>query len=186
MRNLSDTIIAAILSSFGAIAGAIITKYGLPNFPEVYILPAIGAIIGVLFAKYLPDFAKRKILKCEGEIFDTDIENNEDFSSAEHWKYELDEVTIIIKAKSLSFKFSLVMTLPDNTMIHGEMIGEGTYIDNLGFVEYVVKAKEKPIDWKGVMLLRFPKIGPISGYWLTSNLADDNKIELGKIVFCPK
>jgi len=65
----------------------------------------------------------------------------------------------------------------------GVINGTGICEDGLFFFVYTGVYKKIGIHWHGVMVLKIPRIGSISGYWMSENTETKNGYTFGYIKF---
>ena len=125
-------------------------------------------------------------IACEGTLADLYIGDSEKvvkMPEERRWIYELQNVLIKIYHNELSLEYKALIKTPhsNSTEIY-RSYGSGSFIDGVAYIVYSYdEIKTRSPNWKGVMVLRVPRRGLISGYWLTTDVNRDDKFPIGLI-----
>ena len=157
--QLIYTIILAVASILSGVIGALIMKYGLPF-----------------------SFRSKEHITFEGVAKDIVIPGFEkDFSEKNVDTYEFKNGEMIIDRNKADIKAKWSMSREDGKIILGDMRAKGKIIDGIAYLIYEVKLS-KTTSWNGVLIIQVPKIGFVSGYWLTEKINEKGVFVFGQAI----
>jgi hypothetical protein len=98
------------------------------------------------------------------------------------WKYTVAKAEIKFFHKHMELSFEVEISHPSSRASEiYQCKGMGPLYNSVGCITYSFTSQDGSTQWNGVMLLRLPSRGDISGLWMATNVNEDGKIPVGKI-----
>ncbi|TCV90039.1 hypothetical protein [Sulfurirhabdus autotrophica] len=146
----------------------------------------ISAILTALITKYgLPFWRNSKVIRTKGtasEIFailpDGSIAKDES-----GYGYDISKATINLGKNKirLSAILNATMTTGEVIISDAELTGDGVFMNGVAYITYHVHDIRNAQEWYGLLLLRVPGLGDISGYWIAEDHIKAGHIAMGSI-----
>jgi len=151
--------IAGCCSIVSAVLSALISRHGLVFWRSATVIRCAGT------AREL------QAIRADGKIDD----------GHRGYTYDIRDGTLSIRNDRARFSGLLTTTEGESTVSDGHVRAKGTFRNGVAFLVYSAKDIKRDQAWSGLILVRVPGLGDLTGYWLTEDHVDPGVIAFGSI-----
>jgi hypothetical protein len=157
--SIEVALIAGLCSIISAVSAALITKYGLP-FRRTSIAIRAKGDADECFA-ILPDgtFSKDG---CD----DT---------------YQVSSASLKIGSDKVALSAVVNSSAGGVSVTDAQLSGDGVFANGVAYITYHINDPKNSQDWFGLMLLRVPGLGDLSGFWIAEDHIKPGHVAMGRV-----
>lgn len=144
----------------------------------------ISATVAALITKYgLPFWRTSTVIRTKGTASECyAILPNGSFSKDDcEYSFNISNAFLKIGKDKASLSAILNTTTGEFLVTDAELTGDGVFVNGVAYITYHVRDSRNAQDWFGLLLLRVPGIGDISGYWIAEDHIKAGHIAMGSV-----